>query len=243
MLYRKLSVAAVLSLVASPAFAQDGTFTPSPSVGSEAADRIFFDFKNKSILVYGLYSEKDQGKRNGVDAEISARREGKQILANQTENLCKNSSFSDDWNERLKPRKDWNPNLLTSQGSEIFPGANLLIRLTASLEKIFPKYPPNRVNAIQGADKETFVFKIPPLPLSILKCGAIPLYTNRSSHILVLPGYASSVPQGTTLVQLSIHKDGLMPTTPPDAAALKRSGFMGLQSDKQPTLLPVETAE
>jgi hypothetical protein len=238
-----ISAAAVLSGVSVCALAQDETFTPSPSAASESDDRIFVDFKNKSLLVYGLYSEKNQGKRNGVDAEIFARREGKQILTNHADVLCKNSRFGDEWNERLKPRKDWNPNLLTSQGSEIFPGANLLIRLTASLDKIFPKYPPTRINAVQNAEKELFVFAIPALPLSILKCGSVPLYTSRNSHIIVAPGYASSAPQGTTVIQLGILKDGLAPVTAADAAALKRSGFMGMKNDDQPALLPVETVD
>ncbi len=224
-------------------FAQDAIPTPRPLTG-DTDDRVFFDFRNRSVLVYGLYSAKNQGKRSGVDGEIFARREGKQILTDHLDALCKNSKFEEDWVSRLKSRKDWNPNFLTSQGSEIFPGSNLLIRLTAPFDKVFSKFPPNKINVIQNAEKENFVFKVSALPLSVLKCGVVGLKVAPGARVLVAPGYAvSPLPSGTTVIQLGTSRDGLEPATSADAAALKRSGFQGVQSETQPTFIPIESAK
>jgi hypothetical protein len=230
-----------LFFTVSLAHGQDSVPSPKP-ISADSEDRIFVDFKNKNILVYGLFSAATQGQRNGVDGEIAARRDGKQILTDHAAALCKNSSFDKGWNERMTPRKDWNPNFLVSQGSEIFPGSNLLIRLTAPLEKIFQKYPPNQVKPIQNSQKEEFAFKIPPLSLGVLRCGATTLKLGNGKKVFVAPGYASSLPAGTTLIQLAVAKDGLEPATPADTTLLQRSEFLGKQDESEPALLPVEFA-
>jgi hypothetical protein len=223
------------------ATAQSPTKGPSNSATEE---RVLYDFGGHNLLIYGIYSAKLHGKKNGVEAENSARREGKQALTDHLTSICQASSFGSDWQEQLWLRKDWSPSVLTSLGSEIFPQATLLIRLQASFSSIFSQYPPAKVDPIQNTAKESFVFKVPPVPSTLLSCGTVELRISPTRVIRVAPGYAGQVPPGSTVISLAVTKERLDPATATDAAALKRSEFgtkqeASSETGSNPPILPL----
>jgi hypothetical protein len=210
---------------------------------AETEERVLFNFRSQSALVYGVYSAKTHGKKSGIDAEIAARREGKQVLTDHLFALCaKSVNLDSDWKARLSPRRDWNANTLTSQGSEVFPGSALLIRLMTPLDKVFSKYPPKDIRPLSNGQSESFVFRVPPLSLKTLKCGTVMLVTEPSRKILVAPGYATPNQPNTTVIKLALGKEGLEAASPEDLNALKRANLQPPSEENTPVLLPVETS-
>jgi hypothetical protein len=212
----------------------DGVATAqSPTKGpadSAAEERVLYDFAGRNLLIYGIYSAKLHGKKNGIEAENSARREGKQTLTDHLTSVCQASQLGSDWQESLRLRKDWSPSVLTSLGSEIFPQATLLIRLQAPFSSIFSQYPSAKLAPVQNTAKESFVFKVPPIPAALMSCGTVEVRIAPTRVIRVAPGYAGQVPPGTTVISLAVTKERLEPATAADAASLKRSEF-GVKQD------------
>jgi hypothetical protein len=86
-------------------------------------------YKDGIISSFGLYNQSHEGKISGLDAEVVARSEAMEYLAQYFKKTCKADSdlLAADWKKKFH-----------SQGSVIYPDGALKVLLEAKIKDIFP---------------------------------------------------------------------------------------------------------
>lgn len=182
--------------------------------------KIVYDFYHGSLLVYGVFRpENDTAKKNGLQAELEARKEGVRIATEHLAKVCPKA----DSGERIAG--DWRSSL-KSLGSVIYPKGVLEIELSAPLKDVFKPLKNTRVTLPKTPEGEDIAFKIPTVPATTTRCGTIKL-TAEGKSVQIFPLGVTRSDTPFKVVSLSLTSDGsLQPATAEDAALLQKSQFM-----------------
>lgn len=157
---------------------------------------ITFDFQNRQIYFYGVYSPGSaQPRVHGLDAEIAARRNGISRLNNYIEKSC---------GERSKEKTEEKPSapswqgIVKSQGSEIYANGVLKIALVAPIREIFKDSSKKKAQTLKTKDGLHLALSLPKLPGTALKCGMLALSLN-GKMVALNPLSGSTDPNAKTV--------------------------------------------
>lgn len=194
------------------------TSTHAIGAPKSVQNRVVYDFNQGNVMVYGVYSPSPDNneKKSGLQAELEARKEGVQTVADHLEACTKETkrALTSNWRNSLK-----------SLGSTIFPKGILEIELSAPMREIFQSKT-SGVTIPKTTEGEDVAFKLPALPSNAAPCGVARISRDSRTQIHVLPIVVSRSDTKFRIVTLSLAADmSLQPATPADSALLQKSDF------------------
>lgn len=183
---------------------------------------ITFDFQNKQIQFFGIYSPgKSSPRAQGLEAEIAARRNGIAHLNAQLMRGCE-AGQSNKPNESVGP--SWQ-GAVKSQGSEIYANGVLKISLIAPMRDVLTTSGKKSLT-LKTKDGTPLALKFPRLTASSFKCGVLTL--SLAGRTLPLNPLSGSNEIGAKVVNLAL--DGaskVRPAGSADLALLENSNLFG----------------
>ena len=144
-------------------------------------NNILFDYSTMSLDSIGIYNPKVEGEKNGLNAELIARKNAIDNLEKYFENSCDGLDKSS-----LNVKNDWE-NSFRSQGTEIYANGVLAVTLQAPIKQIF-KISSKSKKVLKTDEGEKIAFAIPDhIPLSSIRCGTLQLNLGDNKKIHLMP--------------------------------------------------------
>ena len=178
--------------------------------------QITFDFSQRQVQFFGIYTPENGGKRGGLDAEISARRNGIANLNSKLTSLCNAGSA-----EQNVSLPSWQGSV-KSQGSEIFSNGVLKISLVAPLREVF-KNVARKPATLKTKGGAPLALKVPRLSLANIKCGLVSVSVG--GKIIDLNPLSGASESGAKVVSLELVGGNLKPASSEDASLLENSNL------------------
>ncbi|MES2615909.1 MAG: hypothetical protein V4591_10890 [Bdellovibrionota bacterium] len=159
-----------------------------------AKNNIFFNYSDMSVNSVGIFNPKVEEGKNGLNAELIARKNGIDNLAKYFESSCEGLDKSS-----LTVKNDWE-NKFRSQGTEIFSNGVLAVTLQAPMKQVF-KTASNTKKSIKTDDGEKIAFQTSEqIPLAAIRCGSLELNLGNNKKIHVIPMDSIKAPSTTTKI-------------------------------------------
>lgn len=178
--------------------------------------KITFDFSLLQVQFFGIYSPETAGKLGGLEAEITARRNG---IANLNSKLISVCNFGAA--EQNSSQPSWQGSV-KSQGSEIFSNGVLKISLVAPLREVF-KNTVRKPSTLKSNDGSPLALKLPRLPIANMKCGLVSV--NVGGKVIELNPLSGAFESGAKVVNLERVGEILEPASLADSSLLENSNL------------------
>jgi len=202
-------------------------------------DRVYLNFANNEFVLYGHYDNSKSDKlKKGLDAEIQARVNAKNVYDYFTNNVCQNYAFPKEWVDIYSPQSNGFDNM-KSVGSELFSNGSILIKLVAPLNLIMPNYTSLNINPYQTSDAVNYAFQIPSLAFSFLKCGTINMRLSTNKIVTVVPVILNKKGD-IKIINLKLNKNVLEAETSVDDDNLTIIDFSSLFKNNVPNNFPAQ---
>jgi hypothetical protein len=178
--------------------------------------KITFDFSLRQVQFFGIYTPENGGKRGGLEAEITARRNGIANLNSKLTSVCKSGAT-----EQNTSLPSWQGSV-KSQGSEIFSNGVLKISLVAPLREVF-KNVDRKPATLKTKGGSPLALKVPRLSLANIKCGLVSVSVG--GKIIDLNPLSGASESGAKVVNLELVGGNLKPASAEDASLLENSNL------------------
>lgn len=178
--------------------------------------QITFDFSLRQVQFFGIYTPENGGKRGGLEAEITARRNGIANLNSKLSSVCNSGSA-----EQNSSLPSWQGSV-KSQGSEIFSNGVLKISLVAPLREVF-KNVARKPATLKTKDGSPLALKVPRLSLANIKCGLVSVSVG--GKMIDLNPLSGAAESGAKVVNLELVGGNLKPVSSVDASLLEASNL------------------
>ncbi len=181
-------------------------------------NKVSFDFAKMTISIFGVFNSNQEEPKNGINAEVKARKNAITSLTTYFKNSCFNSEKG-----QLGTKSDWS-SYFRSQGSEIYQNGVLKVTLSAPIRDIL-KTPTKRKTVIKTDDGKKIAFSmLITVPGSAIQCGTVGLDLGNNKKVMIYPSDVVKEAIGLTVVKLVYDgKSDLKPATPADMAILQNS--------------------
>lgn len=166
---------------------------------------ISFIYSNMTMNSVGIYNPKVDGEKNGLSAELIARKNALDNLEKYFENSCDGLDKSS-----LNVRSDWENNF-RSQGTEIYANGVLAVSLQAPMKQVFKTSSKARKN-LRTDNGEKIAFQIKnPVQTSGTRCGTMELDLNPKQKMHLMPTEViASPPSYVKVIHLVYNKEKSM---------------------------------
>lgn len=178
--------------------------------------KITFDFSLLQVQFFGIYTPENGGKRGGLEAEITARRNGIANLNSKLISVCDSGTAGQN-----SSQPSWQGSV-KSQGSEIFSNGVLKISLVAPLREVF-KNTARKPSTLKAKDGSPLALKVPRLSIANIKCGLVSV--NVGGKIIELNPLSGAFESGAKVVKLELVGEILRPVSSADSSLLENSNL------------------
>lgn len=192
-------------------------------------NRLNYDFTQGVVNAYGIHKPTTDAK-NGLQAELEARKEGIRFATEQIQKSCgDDSKLVDGWKNNFK-----------SLGSTIYPKGVLEIELSTTFKDVFVSYKNSKVQTPKTAEGDVIALKLPPVAPSQVSCGTIKIKSESQTYYII-PIAMTQTDAPLKTISLSMNDNALsVPASESALAAfLKDQHAKGKGTDKSPLALPI----
>lgn len=186
--------------------------------------KVNFDFVSRQVIFYGVFTPEGDGTRDGLSAELLARRDGIAHLTSKLQDSC-NGLPAAPGAVRPSSNGGWISSV-RSQGSEIYANGVLKISLMAPVREVFKEFPANS-SPLKSKSGVPLSIRFPIVSIDKIKCGKLSLSVG-ARKVDVNPFLVSRDSTEKT-VRVVYRGDSLVPATPEDSRLLEESNLFAAQ--------------